>query len=113
MSPKHARKRLARIRCLLETVKCIQDVKPLPHQLCFVPQEVEYLISQDALPNKPAGPIRFMVWSKPSSRGGKLIGRLNIPEAKFKDYFLTVFGHEFSDEEGDWSRLTPVSAASI
>eukprot|EP00111_Clytia_hemisphaerica_P002437 TCONS_00006974-protein len=107
MSPNKARKRLACIRCVLDTVKNIKTNKPLPKELCFVPHEVEYVVSNDSTTgsNKHTS-LSFKVWNAPMKRDGFVFGKITVPETEFKTFSLVVTGDEYADDMGDWIELT-------
>lgn len=109
MSPNKARKRLACIRCVLDSVKRIKNNEPLSHELCFIPKEVEFVITPDVINSVRITPLHFSVWSSPSKKDGKLIGRITVAESKFKTFCLTVTGEEYADDSGDWVKLTKES----
>ena len=108
MSPNKARKRLASIRCVLDTVKCIKDNKPIPRELCFIPSSIEYVISSDVHNLKLKIPLHLNVWTSPSKKDGRLIGRITINESKFKDFTLYACGEEYSNDAGDWIQVKQV-----
>lgn len=101
MSHNKARRKLARMRCVLETVKALKNVQPLPAALCYVPLEIEYK-SASELPaetkNKP-----IIVRHQPSLVA-KTFGK--IPHSNELRLFAT--GEEFSNGDGDWIMLTEV-----
>ena len=113
MSPNKARKRLACIRCVLETVNCVRDNKPLPKELCFIPKHVEYVITPDVCNSNRNSPLHFNVWSSPSKKDGKLVGRITVPEGKFKTFSLIASGEEYADDSGDWIQITKVDGDVI
>jgi len=108
MSPNKARKRLACIRCVLETVERIKNNKELPQELCFIPSEIEFVITSDVINSKRTSPLHFNVWSSPSKKDGKLTGRISVAESKFKTFSLMVTGDKYADDSGDWIKLTKV-----
>ena len=111
MGPNKARKRLACIRCVLATVDCIKQNKPLPKELCFVPSTVEYVLSPEVYSGKAKPSLHFNVWSAPTKKDGKLVGRINVGDCK--DFSLTVYGEEFSNDTGDWIQITKESVKSV
>lgn len=106
MSPNKARKRLACIRCVLDTIKSIKSNAPLPQELCFVPQEIEFVATSDVIEAKRTTPLHFNIWSVPKKDTGKLIGRVTVPD--IKTFSLVVTGDEYADDSGDWIKLTKV-----
>jgi len=99
MSHNKARRKLARIRCVLETVKAMKNVEPLPAALCYVPLEIEYRCSTELsaeVKNKP-----IIVRHQPSVVA-KIFGK--FPHSTDLKLFST--GEEFSNGDGDWILLT-------
>ena len=113
MSPNKARKRLACIRCVLETVKSIKENIALPKELCFVPKHIEYVLSPDFCTTKPKSPVHFNIWSSPSKKDGRLVGRITVLESKFKDFSLVAYGAEYANDAGDWIQVTKVHFMSV
>ena len=107
MSPNKARKRLACIRCVLDTIKSIKSNTALPQELCFVPSEVEFVITPDVINTKRTTPLHFNIWSAPKKDVGKLLGRITVGD--LKTFSLIVTGDEYADDSGDWIKLTKVS----
>ena len=102
MSHNKARRKLARIRCILETVKALKSVDPLPSALCYVPLEIEYKSSNELsseLKNKP-----IIVRHQPS-----LVAKTFGKVSHSNDLKLFATGEEFSNSDGDWLHLTEVS----
>ena len=106
MSPNKARKRLACIRCVLDTIKSIKTNTPLPEELCFVPAEVDFVITPDIINTKRTTPLHFNIWSAPKKDVGKLLGRITVSD--LKTFTLPVTGDEYADDSGDWIKLTKV-----
>lgn len=111
MSPNKARKRLACIRCVLDTIKSIKSNTALPQELCFVPAEVEFVITPDVITTKGTTPLRFKIFSAPKKDVGKSFGR--IPVSDLKTFSLVVTGDEYADDSGDWIKLTKVFLVSF
>ena len=86
-----ARTRLGRIRCLVQTVKAMQDGEPLPSVLCFVPAKID-------LECKVEEPIELRESPKLDST---VVGKLE----KDKTHTVTVKGHPHFTEEGGWVQL--------
>ena len=107
MSHNRARRRLARIRCVLETVNALRDGKALPEALCFVPQEIEYRSSPD-LQQEAKASRPLIVRCKPSSSANAL-GK--IPHSS--ELRIFVSGEEFSNGDGDWIKLSEVGLGQL
>ena len=105
MSTSKARKRLACIRCVLDCVNCFKENKALPASLCFVPSQVEYVVSNDS--GAITFPHALHFWSCPSKIRGKLTGLIEIID---KNFSLTAHGEEFSNDEGDWIQVKKVNS---
>lgn len=97
MKNEPARRRLARIRCLLESIKRIEQGKSLPLPLCFVPAEVEYV--REECKNPKVIPI----YKKPKS-DAQCVGEL--PSASNLQLFAS--GDEFFNNNGSWIKLSQV-----
>lgn len=95
MKNEPARRRLARIRCLLESIKRIEQGKSLPLPLCFVPAEVEYV--REECKNPKVIPIH----KKPKS-DAQCVGEL--PSASNLQLFAS--GDEFFNNNGSWIKLS-------
>lgn len=89
-----ARRRLARIRCLLESIKCIEQGKPLPLPLCFVPSEVEYTREECKKPT-------VLSIHRKAQKGAQCLGEL--PAAA--NLQICASGDEFFNNDGSWIRL--------
>ena len=96
MTQDPARLRLGRIRCLRETVTCLEEMKPLPEALCFVPKHVEYLSSGKG--------VALAVHTSPSSESKKLDEIKNDVAIK-----IQACGLDTWNDEGQWIQLTEVS----
>ena len=97
MKNEPARRRLARIRCLLESIKRIEQGKSLPLPLCFVPAEVEY--SREECKNSPA----MLVRKKPQN-DAQCVGEL----PSVSNIQLFASGEEFFNNSGSWIKLCQV-----
>ena len=86
-----ARTRLGRIRCLVQTMKAMQDGEPLPSVLCFVPAKID-------LECKAEEAIEVHESPKLNST---VVARLE----KDKTHTLTVKGHPYFTDEGGWVQL--------
>lgn len=102
MKNEPARRRLARIRCLLDSIKRIEQGKCLPLPLCFVPSEVEY--SREECKNPSALSIR-----KKPHKEAQCVGEL--PAATNLQVFAS--GEEFFNNDGSWIRLCQVFIRTI
>eukprot|EP00794_Sanderia_malayensis_P008206 gene8206-9086_t len=98
MSHNKARRKLARIRCVLDTVKALKNDSLLPMALCYVPLEVEYKCSSDL--SADAKNKQLLVRYQPSLVS-KVFGK--IPQSN--ELRLYAHGDEFSNNDGDWIRL--------
>jgi len=113
-SPRKARKRLASIRCVIDCINCIVENKPLPKELCFVADIVEYIITPE-YPLLEKSPFYFYIWASPwSEKEGKVLGRIAVsllfePDTKGKVFIIQSFGEEFSNNAGDWIQITKES----
>jgi E3 ubiquitin-protein ligase HECTD3 len=95
MTKDHARKRLARIRCVFECVQSIRDGKELPDALCFIPGSVEYKFQSERTTS-------LIIRDSPSSSSTK------IGEIPYKlSTRFTASGEEYWNDEGLWLRLLP------
>ena len=102
MSHNKARRKLARIRCVLDAVKAFKSVSPLPLAMCFVPLEIEYKSSSELpteVKNKP-----IIIRHQPSV-AAKILGKVN----NSSDLGLYATGDEFSNSDGDWIKLNEVN----
>ena len=97
MKNEPARRRLARIRCLLESINRIEQGKCFPLPLCFVPAEVEY--SREDTKNSPAIAIR-----KKPQNDAQSVGEL--PSVSNLQLFAS--GEEFFNNNGSWIKLCQV-----
>ena len=97
MKNEPARRRLARIRCLLESIKRIEQGKCLPLPLCFVPSEVEY--SREECKNPSVLTIR-----KKPNKEAQSVGEL--PSASNLQVFAS--GDDFFNSDGSWIKLCQV-----
>ncbi len=101
MSHNKARRKLARIRCVLETVKALKNNSLLPMALCYVPLEIEYKCSSELSTDTKNKPL--IVRHQPSLVA-KTLGK--IPQSS--ELRLLAFGEEFSNNDGDWIKLNQV-----
>ena len=101
MSHNKARRKLARIRCVLETVKAFKAGDLLPAALGYVPLEIEYKSSSEL--STDAKNKQIVVRFQPSLVA-KIVGK--IPHSNELRLFAT--GDEFSNSDGDWIKLNEV-----
>ena len=95
MKNEPARRRLARIRCLLDSIKRMENEKNLPLPLCFVAGEVEYSTVEGrgviAVRKKPL---------KDAEKLGEISSAANIR--------VFASGDEYVNNHGSWLKLTQV-----
>ncbi len=101
MSHNKARRKLARIRCVLEAVKAFRNDAVLPMPLCYVPLEIEYKCSSELSAEAKNKPL--VVRHQPSLVA-KVLGK--IPHSN--ELRLFASGDEFSNNDGDWIKLNEV-----
>lgn len=102
MKNEPARRRLARIRCLLESINRIEQGKCLPLPLCFVPSEVEYV--REDIKNSPVMAIR-----KKPQNDAQCVGEL----PSISNLQLFASGEEFFNNNGSWIKLCQVPQKAI
>lgn len=95
MKNEPARRRLARIRCLLESIKHIEQGKNLPSALCFVPAEIEYAREDNR--NQRV----ITIHKKPKS-DAQCVGEL--PAVSNLQLFAS--GSEVFNSSGSWIKLS-------
>lgn len=93
-----SRKRLARIRCILECIQCLKERKKLPECLCYVPSEVEY---------KCQNKTSIRVYQEPVKNNKKLKELQCTPESR-----IIASGEEFCNSHGKWLRLRKFKVTS-
>ncbi|XP_030061835.1 E3 ubiquitin-protein ligase HECTD3 [Microcaecilia unicolor] len=92
---------LARLRCLLDCVRCLRSCLPLPSPLCYVPRQLHYKVCKDG----GAGTwdcSLLPVWDTPAA------ARHKLPRATIelrKGSVLRITGEEYCDERGLWGKL--------
>lgn len=96
MKNEPARRRLARIRCLFDTINCIVKGKSLPPPLCFVASEVEFAVVDGSIETLP-------VFKKPSKNAEKIAEIASSTKVS-----LLASGDEYVNDEGAWLRLSQV-----
>lgn len=89
------RRRLARIRCLLECVKCLYEKRALPESFCYVASEVEY---------KSQCKTTIRLFSEPK-KTKKLTGLQPKELQLTSESRLVATGEEFCDSQGKWLKL--------
>ena len=92
------RRRLARIRCLLECVKCFHEKKSLPESFCYVASEVEY-----------RSQCKTTIKLYPEPRKTKKLTGFQPRELQLSpESRLVATGEEFCDNQGKWLKLRKV-----
>lgn len=86
-----SQRRLARIRCLQECIRCFKETKKLPETLCYVPSAVEYQCS---------GRCFIKVYAQPQKNSERIRDLNGTSESK-----LTVSGEELCNAGGKWLRI--------
>jgi len=89
-----ARKPLARLRCLKNSVESLTKNEPLPSALCYVPAEVTYEVTKND---------KIIVYNTAAKDRCKLS---EIPCSTA--YRVVVSGEELYTSEGQWARLLRV-----
>ena len=89
-----ARKPLARLRCLKESLDCLRNNKPLPRALCYVPAEIEQVPIKNA---------KVAIYSLPSKSSKKLAEVMCTTEHR-----VFVSGEELFNASGQWAKLIKV-----
>lgn len=92
------RRRVARIRCLLECVKCLYERKALPESFCYVASEVEY---------RSQSKTTIRLFPEPK-KAKKLTGFQPKELQLTSESRLIATGEEFYDSQGKWLKLTKV-----
>lgn len=95
MTQDPARLRLGRIRCLKEVVQCLEETKPLPDALCFVPKQVDFMSSGKG--------NALGVYQSPSTDSKKIGDIKNDTAVKISARGLDVW-----NDQGHWIQLTEV-----
>ena len=89
------RKRLARIKCLLECINCMKERREIIPSLCYVPAEVIYRCQSDC---------RIKLYPKPSKKVKKLCDVKFTSESR-----LYASGDEYCNSQGKWLKVLKVS----
>ena len=89
-----ARKPLARLRCLKDSVGCLTKNEPLPPALCYVPAEITYEVTKNdkIIVYTTAGKDRCKLSEIPCSTAHRVV----------------VSGEELYTSDGHWARLLRV-----
>ena len=90
-----SRRRLARIRCILECIQCFRERKKLPACICYVPSEVEYRCQSKTT---------LKVYPEPLKNSRKIKDLHCTIESR-----LLASGEEYCNTQGKWLRLKKVS----
>ena len=89
-----ARKSLARLRCVKESLDCLSNNKPLPRPLCYVAAEIEFI---------PSKTVVVAVYASPSKFSKKMAEVTCTTEHR-----LIVSGEELFTGDGQWAKLIKV-----
>ena len=100
MKNEPARRRLARIRCLLDSIKRMENEKNLPLPLCFVASEVEY----STVEGRGVIPVRKKPL-KDAEKLGEISSAANIR--------VFASGDEYVNNHGSWLKLTQVGVTYL
>ncbi|XP_033737246.1 E3 ubiquitin-protein ligase HECTD3-like [Pecten maximus] len=87
----NSRRRLARIRCLFESIRCFSEGKPLPECLCYIPAEVEYQTQHRSVVKL------YQDVQKSSKKVGEIV---LTSESR-----LVVSGEEYCNSQGKWLKV--------
>ena len=93
-----SQRRLAKIRCLQECIRCFKETKKLPECLCYVPSEVEYRCN---------GHCFIKVHAQPQKTSERIRGLNGTSDSK-----LTVSGEDLCNASGRWLRILKVSSSN-
>jgi len=89
-----ARKPLARLRCLKNSIDCLTSNEPLSPALCYVPAEVTYAVTRND---------KIVVYTTAAK------DRTKLSEISCSaDHQVVVSGEELYTSEGQWARLLKV-----
>ena len=94
MNIQQSQRRLARIRCLQECIRCFKESKKLPECLCYVPSEVEYQCN---------GRCFIKVFAQPQKNSERVRDLNGTSDSK-----LVVSGEELCNSGGKWLKITKV-----
>jgi len=89
-----ARKPLARLRCLQNSIECLTKNESLPPALCYVPAEVTYTVTRND---------KMIVYSAAAKDRSKL-SEISCSTG----HFVVVSGEELYTSDGQWARLLKV-----
>ena len=93
------RKRLGRIRCVQECIKCFLNREKLPRDICYVPLELQYKSSKNTI---------LPLYKSPSKQS-KILKEIICSV----DYTLVTSGEDECNNDGQWTKLLRVLMASI
>ena len=93
-----SRKRLARIRCTHDVIKCFQENTIFPECFCYIPGKVVL---------KSTRKQRLLVYAKPSLNSEKVAEMLCD-----MFYLIAVSGDMLCNKDGQWSRILEVSSVN-
>jgi len=89
-----ARKPLARLRCLKNSIECLTKNESLPPALCYVPAEVTYTVTRND---------KIIVYTTAAKDRSKL-GEISCSTGQL----VVVSGEELYTSDGQWARLLKV-----
>jgi len=89
-----ARKPLARLRCLRNSIDCLTKNETLPSALCYVPAEVTYTVTRNDMI------VVYSTAAKDRSVLSEIISSTG--------HQVVVSGEELYTSEGQWARLLKV-----
>lgn len=92
------RKRLARIRCLQDCIRCFKEGKKLPECVCYVPSEVRYQCNARCF---------IQVYSEPSVNSKRIRDLTGNAEST-----LCASGEEMCNAGGKWLKIFKVYDSS-
>ncbi|KAK3091187.1 hypothetical protein FSP39_017814 [Pinctada imbricata] len=87
------RRRLARIRCLMECINCMKEKRKLIPSLCYIPSELEFKCQTES-----KSVVR--VYPTPSRKSKKIADLKLTAESR-----LYVSGDEYCNSQGKWLKL--------
>lgn len=97
MSLQVPRKRLARIRCLQDCIRCFKEGKKLPECVCYVPSEVKYQCNARCF---------IQVYSEPSVNSKRVRDLTGNAEST-----LSASGEEMCNAGGKWLKIRKFRAS--
>ena len=92
--PSVPRKRLARLRCLRESITCFRRNEPLPTALCYVPSQLENIVTRKA---------QISLFSEPDKKSKK-------PQVStyLSGSSILTSGERVCNDQGLWAKLIEV-----